>query len=171
MWEKKMLQDKLEADLKRFIDIPDNRTESGKILLTTIVQAIGELYRMMIHVNPLEIKATVKPIVEPELLLPNLTLILPELPDEEFIPIPDFVENYRLLVDGKRKIMATTGSVAAALREDDELVKYAGDRGPNGNRWFVKPLRFIHYLSRSKVNPKLRARCKEWLKQQENNLS
>lgn len=167
-----MLQDKLRADLKRFIDIPDNRTESGKILLTTIQHCIDELYGLILMVNPVGLYAVATKEPEPEQpVMFNLTLKLPELPEEEFIPIPEFVENFRLLEDGKRCKIATDSSISSALREDEELRKYCADRGPNGNRWFVKPLHFIHYVSRSKLNPRLRSRCKEYLQQQEKDLA
>lgn len=163
-----MLQDKLVADLKRFIDVPDNSTESGKILLKTIVQSILEVYTMVLKVNPLlPLQATP---AQQDLVIFNTIVKLPELPDEEFISIPDFIEQYRLDKNGKKIKLATDGSMSAALRDDDELVKYAADRGPNGNRWFIKPLHFIHYLSRSRRNPKLRNRCKEWLIQEKRNL-
>lgn len=168
-----MLQNKLDADLKRFIDIPDNRTESGKILLNTIVQCIHELYFMILQINPMALMGLHSPIPnQPELPVIFQHIVkLPELPPEEFISISEFIENFRLIENGKRIKLATDSSVSSALREDEDLVKYAGDRGPSGNRWFIKPMHFIHYVARSKLTPRLRTRCKEYLKQQEKDLA
>ena len=160
-----MLQDKLEADLKRFIDYPIHKVENEKIILSTIVESLREIYKMIWNINSIVIRDEKNLSSVIEHLFPNHTSKLPELPKEEFISLPEFVENYRLISEGKRKIMATTGTISATLRMDEDLVKFSANRGKSENRWFIKPLHYIHYMAQSKINPRLRKRCKEWLKQ------
>ena len=85
---------------------------------------------------------------------------------EAHIPIMEFIEEYRINVQGKRKMIASDGAISAALRMDEDLVKLCAQRG-KAERWFIQPKRFIEYVSQSKNFPKLRNRCLQWLKEEE----
>ena len=148
-----MSLEKLNDDFNRYLKFPDNRTETGKVLLKSIVESINELYN-----RPRDHGVF-------EYLTPPEVIVLPELPEEAFMTLQDFMENYRIEIKGKKKPIASDSSLSTSLRTDPELFNYCGQRGETGVRWFIKPLHYIHYMSRAKNNPKLRNKCKEWLLQ------
>lgn len=146
---------KLNEAYNKYIEIPDNRLENGKKLFKEIVQCLNEIW----GTSPI----IPTPIVA---LRPCVTLSFPPLPDEEHIPLTEFIEEYRVLVDGKKKTMATTGAIAVALRQDEDLFKFCGKRigSPTVKaRWFIKPLHFIHFVSKCRTFPKLRTKCLQWI--------
>lgn len=151
--------EKLNEIYRNYLAYPDNRSENGKLLSGALVNCVNHLWEA-VHRNTLFPMQKEK---KPE---------IPQLPDEEFIPIMDFIEEYRIIVDGKKRIIATDGAISAVLRrllltDNESLAKFATQEVEGKGRWFLKPKHFIHYISQSKDFPRFRKRCRQWLAENE----
>lgn len=149
-----MSLNQVNAAWQRYEREVHNRTEAGRLLLLSIVA----------HLNAIE-KPKAETTCGTSLFIdPRIMIKIPPLPEEEAIPLREFLDTYRITIHGKLDFMATDGCIGQTLRKDEDLMRLCvvGHEGKK-KKWKIKPLRFIHYVSQARHFPKLSKRCHQWL--------